>query len=89
VADCNFQLPRRKNYKRSSAAASAAVREAEAWNHAVPPGTPVCVHRDNGEKVRTVARGPASILCGSAVAWFEDISGAYALDHAHPVGSGA
>jgi hypothetical protein len=82
---CSFQPPKRKHYKRPSAAAAAAVREVAAWNQAVATGATVCLHRDNGQDVITKTTTPAQVMHGSAVAWFEGISGCYSIDRAHVV----
>lgn len=84
-AECNVQLSRRKPLKTVRAQNAAALREVEAWNAKVAVGAEVCVHKDNGEKVRTRVDTFALVMGGSAVAWFEGISGAYAIDHAHPI----
>jgi hypothetical protein len=83
--DCTFQPPKRKHYRRPSAAAAAAAREVEAWNQKVAPGASVCLHKDNGEIIQTKTRSHASVMCGSAVAWFEGVSGCYCIDRAHSV----
>lgn len=80
---CSFKVPVRKNYKRQSAAEANAAREVTAWNESVPVGTEVCVHKDNGETVTTKTRSVASVVGGSACAWFEGISGCYTVDRAH------
>lgn len=58
-------------------------RAAEAWNETVKVGDPVCLHRDNGEIVRTKTISEASEIGGSAVCWFEGISGRYDVRCAH------
>ena len=53
----------------------------DAFNENNPPGTPVTVIKDFGEKFKTKVKHPAQILSGhTAVVWLEDISGAYILD---------
>ncbi|HVX56946.1 MAG TPA: hypothetical protein VHA37_04390 [Candidatus Saccharimonadales bacterium] len=53
----------------------------EAWNAVHAVGTVVDVRLDNGSTLRTKTVAPASLLGGhTAVAWLEDISGAYRLD---------
>lgn len=84
-AECRVELRRRKPPKRALAQQKAAEKEVEAWNAKVPVGTEVCLHRDNGARVRTKTTSRASVMCGTAVAWFENVSGAYAIDHAHEI----
>ena len=52
------------------------------WNDKYPVGQLVDVERDNGDKVRTRTRNEATMMCGSAMGWFEGISGCYMLDRA-------
>ena len=53
----------------------------DAWNAAHQVGTMVVVLLDNGERLRTKTTAPASLLGGhTAVAWLENVSGAYRLD---------
>jgi hypothetical protein len=84
-ADCTVQLPRRKQLKTTRAQRAAALKEIEAWNAKVPVGADVCLHKDSGEKVHSRTRSAAQLMCDSAVAWFDGVSGAYAIDHAHPI----
>lgn len=84
-ADCTVQLPRRKQLKTTRGQRAAALREIEAWNAKVPVGAEVCLHKDNGERVHTRTRSSAQLMSDSAVAWFDGVSGAYAIDHAHPI----
>ena len=51
------------------------------FNRDCPVGTTVLVEKDNGEKIKTKVKHPATILGGhTAVGWFEDITGCYILN---------
>lgn len=59
--------------------------EADIFNKAHPPGTPVTVRRDSGEVLETVTRSEAWVLCGSAVVLVKGISGGYRLNRVTPL----
>jgi hypothetical protein len=83
VAECTKKLRPRKLLKTQRASMAQADKDAAAWNEKTPEGAPVCVHRDNGEILKTATRSAAWNLCGMAVVLVEGISGGYALDHMH------
>lgn len=57
----------------------------EVWNESNPPGTPVQVLRDNGNRLRTKTRSNAWALGGhTPVVQIEGISGCYLLDRVEP-----
>lgn len=84
--ECNFKLPPFRVYKALQVRVKHAAEDVAAWNAKVKVGDPVCVHRDDGVQVQTKARSAAQLMGGSAVAWFEGISGCYALSHVHALG---
>lgn len=88
MVDCTWRPKTRKRYARPSAAATAAVKEVETWNQSIAVGVTVCLHKDDGSKIVTKTSSVASIMCGSAVAWFEGVSGCYTIDRAHVVEAG-
>jgi hypothetical protein len=49
------------------------------FNTAYPVGTDVILRKDSGE-IETRVRDHARELCGSAVAWFVGVSGAYSIE---------
>jgi len=57
----------------------------EEFNKRFPPGTPVQVLRDNGDRMRTRTRSQAWILGGhTPVVMVEGIAGGYRLDRVEP-----
>lgn len=87
--NCTVKLKRHPVYKSQAARLRHALNDAEAWNVTHPAGSPVCVHRDNGEVLATVTRSGASIVGDTACVWVEGIAGAYALFRVHALASGA
>lgn len=58
------------------------------FNRHFPVGTRVRLRTDSGE-VETVVRGEATLLNGhSAVAWFDNVRGAYSIDGRVRAGAG-
>lgn len=87
ATECGLRLTARKPLKTMNGQTKAALIECEKWNATVAVGAIVCLHRDSGERVHARTRSVAQVMCGSAVAWFDGISGAYAIDHAHALPS--
>lgn len=53
----------------------------KAWNVAHPVGTRVVVTKDDGSKLKTTTRHPASLIAGYIpVVWVYEITGCYRLD---------
>jgi hypothetical protein len=60
------------------------------WNAKYPVGTPVIVHRDNGQLFETRTRSEAGgIPSNPGVIWVEGIVGCYSLDRVQPISSAA
>lgn len=68
--------PQTRGQKRVDRLAQSYVDE---FNRLYPVGTPVILRKDSGE-VSTVVREPAYVFCGSAVAMFKGVSGAYSIE---------
>ncbi len=57
------------------------------WNRSHRVGTPVIVHRDNGEDFKTKTRTRAQLLSGhSAVVWVEGLASCYSAHKIEPIG---
>ena len=59
-------------------------REVAEFNDRCPVGTKGTLRKDNGTAVETSVKWAAQALCGSAVAFFEGVSGAYLIDRFTP-----
>lgn len=81
--ECTTKLPKHRVYMSAAARRKHAIEDATRWNAAHDVGAAVCVHRDNGEIVRTTTRSAASITGETAVVWVDGISGCYALFRVH------
>lgn len=89
MAECNFKLRKFSVYKSLHVREKHAADDVAAWNAKVKVGDPVCVHRDNGVQVQARTMTAARVMGGTAVAWFTNISGCYALSHVHALASAA
>lgn len=64
---------------------SAAAHSVEAWNHAVPSGSPVALKEDDGRRVETRTRSAAWCASGVAVVLVEGRRGGYSLSRLEPI----
>lgn len=85
MSECTWKPKARKRYANPTKATVAAVYDVDQWNQSIAIGAAVCLHKDDGSKILTKTTSVASVMCGSAVAWFEGVSGCYAIDRAHVV----
>lgn len=83
TVDCTERLPKHRIYKSQAARSRHAEVDAAAWNSTHAIGAPVCVHRDNGERLATWTRSEARRLGDSAVVWVEGIAGCYGIFRIH------
>ena len=77
--------PRKKKPKARRGTLAYPCEEAELWNCAYPPGTPVEVIEDDGQRTLTKTAGAAYVLTGTtAVIRLADRRGCFALYRVFP-----